>query len=355
MMYRLLYDSLLPDVTQAFPSSFQCLPYQDNLELEALLQEDDILLCRSTLTLPTVSMHHHKPQIVATASSGSDNLDKKALANLGIDYCDALGCNKESVADYALSCLAILKDALGKLPSPIGIFGVGAVGETVARRFAALGIELVLFDPPKASHDRHFQSANETDLLTCPVIFLHANLHYEASHGTYHWFNAKRLGLLSDGAVLVNLARGALVDEQALLAETPRLAFISDVFENEPNISATMVEKALLCTPHIAGHALEGKREAIRILSQKIHAKLGLPAPKFLPFQTVAFNSSKPHRHWEDWCLEAYDPRVESSILKACKPENLADTFVQLRKAHQFRHNFSCLAGFTELQNAMSQ
>lgn len=349
MTYRLLYDALLPDIQEAFPCTFERIPYQTPEVLGTLLQQGDILLCRSTLKVPNLQMHKRTPRLVATASSGSDNFDKIALKKLGIPFFDARGCNAESVADFALCCLAILREMTGALPSPVGIFGVGTVGQTVAKRFAALGIELILFDPPRALQDKRFQSASEAALLQCPLIFLHADLHQQAPYASYHWFNRERLAALPDDAILVNLARGALVDEIALLAEVPRIAFISDVFEHEPNIASDMVAKALFCTPHIAGHSLEGKRQAVRILSQKIHAELALPMPSFAPFAKVQAAAILDESTWQERCLAIYDPRVESTKLKAASAEHLTETFLSLRKAHDFRHNFSCVEDFLEV------
>lgn len=346
MSYRVLYDALLPDVLEAFPEPFACIPYENPEALAQLLQQDDIVLCRSTLKAPTTSMQICKPRIIATASSGSDNFDKTALKSLGISFLDARGCNRESVADYALCCLAIIKQARGTLASPIGIVGLGAVGETVAKRLAALGLDLVLFDPPRALYDVNFKSDSEAALLKCPIIFLHANLHREPPFETYHWFHRERLAALSDGSIVINLARGALVDEAALLAETSRIGFISDVFEHEPHISYDMVAKSLFCTPHIAGHSLEGKREAIRILSQKIHTTLKLTPPSFQAFPKVKATPAGSKVDGLDDYLSLYDPRLESAKLKAASPENLTETFLNLRKAHNFRHNFSCIAGF---------
>nr|WP_280642008.1 hypothetical protein [Legionella israelensis] len=141
----------------------------------------------------------------------------------------------------------------------------------------------------------------------------------------------------------MNASRGGIVNEPALLAAKETFVYCTDVYRNEPDINPEIIEYATLCTPHIAGHSIEAKYEAVFCISRFFHRMLGLPPPDDkMPFKKQAeFLPSESA--WQDTILSIYNPLNETLELK--KSSHLKETFLQLRKAHDFRHDFKVYAG----------
>ena len=315
---KILADASLPGLIQAFPAPFVLTTYADETELRQRLTNQDILLCRSTLKVNTDLLNHSQLKIVATASSGTDHVDKRALHERGIGLLDAKGSNAPAVADYISPCLHWLKDKQLNRPDKVAIIGVGAVGQQVEKLFATLGLQPLLYDPPRALQDQAFQSASLDEVKRCSLICIHAELHDNQPFPSRHLVNAAFLQDLNPGTVLINAARGGIVDETALLSCDNKLVYCTDVYQNEPNINPAIVQFASLCTPHIAGHSQEGKFEAVNLLSRKLHDLLGLDHPDFaLP------DRSKSARY----SLEDDTQALKSAI-------NIRETFLSLRRQH---------------------
>jgi phosphoglycerate dehydrogenase-like enzyme len=140
----------------------------------------------------------------------------------------------------------------------VGFVGLGSVGEELLNLLAPFGVEVSIYDPyvnedQIASHDiAEFTSLEET-LRSSDIVSIHA----AKTRETLGMLDTKRLGQLSDGALLVNAARGAIVEQQALIEElqTGRIAAALDVFEPEPlpeDSALRTLDNALL-VPHRAG------------------------------------------------------------------------------------------------------
>ena len=144
----------------------------------------------------------------------------------------------------------------------IGVIGVGNVGRKVAAAAEALGMRVLLNDPPRAERegDAAFtpleQLLKESDIVTC-----HTPLTREGAYPTYHLASDDFFGQMKDGAVFINSSRGAVADSVALKkASAQKLsAFILDTWENEPAIDLELLRDAYLGTPHIAGYSSDGK------------------------------------------------------------------------------------------------
>jgi glyoxylate reductase len=145
--------------------------------------------------------------------------------------------------------------------STLGIVGLGRIGRAVARR--ARGFDLRVLYTQRRRTDSELGEFRELDelLAESDLVSLHAPLVPE----TEGMIDARRLRLLRDGAVLVNTARGEIVDEQALVAElvSGRISAGLDVFAHEPEVPAELLELPnVVLTPHI-GSATRQTREAM--------------------------------------------------------------------------------------------
>ena len=137
--------------------------------------------------------------------------------------------------------------------------------------------------------------------------------------------------------ILINSARGEIVDQQALLARRESLIYCTDVYYNEPHIERRVVDMATIATPHIAGHTVEGKQNCLTYLRRKIYQAYAMDCIEFQSKQTL--QCSLRTDTWQNTILSLYDPSKESAQLKAA--HHLSVTFQELRQAHQFRHDFA--------------
>ncbi|QRN05147.1 4-phosphoerythronate dehydrogenase [Legionella sp. MW5194] len=334
----ILADASLPDLQTVFPAPFCLSFYQHAEQIPSLLPGKAILLCRSTLKVDAALLSQHTLEYVATASSGTDHLDEAFLIGRGITLVDAKGCNAPAVADYVMASLAWL-ELNQPLPGRLaGIIGCGEVGLRVAQRLQALQWGVRQYDPPKAERDLTFRSCSLDELTACDLICVHANLHDAPPYPSRNSLNADFLSQLKPGTVIINASRGGIVNEADLLA-FPHLHYCTDVYLNEPAVNAALLSRALLCTPHIAGHSIEAKHRAVTLLSDKLHEYYGLkplhhplPARQSLPVP-AALDS------WPSLLLSLYDPVGETHAMKEAGDKQ--GVFLTLRKAHTFRHDFS--------------
>lgn len=342
---KILADASLPGLTEAFPSPFHLSLYHNPSELPQLLVGQNVLLCRASLKVNQELLAMNELTFVATASSGSDNLDKAYLKSQGINFFDAKGCNATSVADYVLSCLALLEQKQLIRGSKVGVIGLGHVGSILAPRLRTANFDVSFYDPLKALHESDFTSCELEELYQCDVLCVHAELQDTSPYPSVNLINKTFLDHLKPHCIIINASRGGIVNEQAIL-NSP-IKYCTDVYLNEPHINKEIIERALICTPHIAGHSLEAKFNAVTLISRKIHQILDLPLPEYL--QPIA-SSREIHNStsWQDLALSFYNPSQETKLLKEAL--DIEKAFLELRHAHNNRHDFSTY--FADINNS---
>ncbi len=225
-----------------------------------------------------------KLQLVGRLGVGLDNIDLEACAARNITVYPATGANDAAVAEYVV-CTAMMllrgayRDseavAAGAWPRErligceiagkrAGLIGFGGTARQAAARLAALGMHICAADPFLPVTHPAWQTAERLDLneifSTCDIISLHVPLLPQ----TRHLVNRETLAMMKPNAVLINAARGGVVDEAAL-ADSLRTRQIAgaalDVFEHEPlNAAHGALFRGidhLILTPHIAGVTAE--------------------------------------------------------------------------------------------------
>ena len=337
-MVKILADASLPNLNLLFQAPFKLTRYNNQAMLKKALPHHDILLCRSTLRVTPQLLENTQLSCIATASSGIDHIDSAYLKAHGIALFDAKGCNAEAVKDYIRSTLACLKQH-NKIPGmQAGVMGVGEVGTRVAQQLEQLGFNVVLYDPPKAAVNSNFTSSSFEAFMQCDVLCIHANLHKDAPYPTRHALDTTFFNHLKPNTVMINAARGGIVDEQALLNTNTPLIYCTDVYQNEPHINPAIINYATLCTPHIAGHSIEAKEDAVQHVSQAIHRHVNV-TPKTSPARAIPTFSTLSNATWYEHALALYNPADETHALKQARDKR--EAFLNLRKSHQHRHNFS--------------
>lgn len=336
---NILADASLPGLEQAFPKPFNLIRYYHADELAHLLVGQDILLCRSTLKVNRTLLENHSIRYVATASSGTDHLDRSWLNSQQIQIIDAKGSNARAVADYVVACIAFLEQHHFIQAHKAGVIGLGKVGIQVSARLQATGFQVVHYDPLKAMRESDtFQSCSLEDLYQADLICIHAELHDNPPFPSRHLINQNFLTQLKPGCIIINAARGGIVDESALLNESKPLIYCTDVFLNEPTIDKRIIDKAVLCTPHIAGHSMEAKYAAVTMVSTSLHQIANLPIPQFFTPQMIKTMHMEKNKSWYESVLTLYNPIEETLSLK--KAIDKKSAFIELRKQHQNRHDF---------------
>jgi (S)-sulfolactate dehydrogenase len=241
-------------------------------------------------------------RVVGRLGVGLDNIDVAACEARKIDVIPARGANALAVAEYVIGAAIVLlrgayfateavasgewpRGALGTgreiAGKTLGVVGFGSIGQMVATLGRALGMAVIGFDahiPASAAvwADQHTTPRRLDDLLRDADI---VSLHVPLTPATRRLIDAEKLALMRREAILVNTARGGVVDEAALAAalKSGRLAGAAlDVFESEPlqSGSALVGCPGLILTPHIAGVTRESNARVSTMIAEKVAAAL---------------------------------------------------------------------------------
>jgi (S)-sulfolactate dehydrogenase len=240
--------------------------------------------------------------VVGRLGVGLDNIDLLACRARGIEVFPATGANEDAVAEWVIGAIlhlvrgvfsATAEVLAGAWPRErliggelsgrrLGLVGFGGIARRVARLAAALNMRVGAVDPYVTAEDAAWSLADrygELDLLLAEADVL--SLHVPLDEGTRGLIDARRLALLPPGAVLVNAARGGILDEPALAAalRDGRLAGAAlDVFASEPLTAEAARVLAgcpnLLLTPHIAGRTVESEARVSYMTAENVRRAL---------------------------------------------------------------------------------
>ena len=273
-------------------------------ELIAAIGDYDALVVRSEtrVTAPVIAAGANL-KVVARAGIGVDNIDLDAATRAGIAVVNAPIGNTVAAAEHTVALMlalarnipqacASMKDGQWQRSAfmgievrgkALGIIGLGRVGSEVARRAAAFGMRLVAYDPFVAPD---FASRLGVTVMSLEELLPQADfitLHTPLTDGTARLISAPRLAMMKPGARLINVARGELIDEAALLdalENGPLAGAALDVFTNEPPGDLPLLRHPLLlATPHLGASTREAQREvAIEAAEQVLAVLAGRPA-----------------------------------------------------------------------------
>ncbi len=316
------------------------------------LKHADVLLVRSVSRVNAALLDGTPVRIVGTATAGTDHLDLSYLQERGIEVFDAAGCNARAVAEYVLAC-CLAAGVLQQRPATalsIGVIGYGNVGKQVAALFAALGMSCVINDPPLAAAGSTVAGATLEAALASDIVTVHVPLTDGGDHPTRGLLGAAELAAINDDALLINAARGGVVDERALLAwaQQRERAIALDCWVGEPSIAPELLRRVTLATPHIAGHTIEARERAASLLVDALAASVGdtEPAMRGEPEHTVIDTTNADDRlaGVRAAVLACCDPRVPTTHLRATlelDPAARAGAFDQLRRDAAGRREFT--------------
>jgi lactate dehydrogenase-like 2-hydroxyacid dehydrogenase len=232
-------------------------------------------------------------KVIATFSVGFDHIDVASAVARGIAVCNTPDVLSIATAETAL--LLILAAArragegerlirsgrwygwaptqllgVGVVGRRLGVFGMGRIGRELARLARGIGMTIHYRDvarlPPELESGAIFHDDDASFLASCDVLSLNA----PGGEGTHHWLNANRIASLPRGAVVVNAARGSLIDDAALIAalRSGQVGFAGlDVFEGEPRLNPGYLElQNVVLLPHLGSATVE-TRDAMGFLA----------------------------------------------------------------------------------------
>lgn len=249
--------------------------------LDAVAVRDaDVLLVRSVTRVDEALLAGSRVRFVGSATSGLDHVDRYWLTDAGIRFVHAPGCNAGAVVQYVLSTFCALRPTWRE--QVVGIIGCGAVGGRLYRLLRALGVRCLVRDPLLSAAAIPDLCDLDTVLDGADILCLHVPLTRDGDHPTFHLLDADRLARLRPGCLLINAARGAVVDNEALrvqLAAGAPLTAVLDVWEGEPRLDMGLWHRVAIGTPHIAGYSREGRENGTRAVHAGFCAWRGISPP----------------------------------------------------------------------------
>ncbi len=291
------------------------------------LIDADILLVRAVTRVDKDLLQGTRVQFVGSPVSGMDHIDTRWLDSQGIRWAEASGCNADAVVEYVVCVAAALQ-----LKKKVGVIGCGTIGARVVKTLTKLGFEVTQCDPIRAEQEEDFKSVGLSDLGDLDWITLHVPLTYD-NHPTFHMIEKNFLQRQKKGCVLINAARGSVIDQEDLKKYGEHLDWCLDVFENEPNIDLEILKKAVIATPHIAGYSVQSKIRGIEMIYEKAVAMHIIPKTDISPALYPRKKLPKADALMIFNPLE-YSNEVKKALLSREK------TFDELRKAFNNRYEF---------------
>jgi len=233
-------------------------------------------------------------ELIIRAGIGLDNIDLDAAKEKGIEVRNTPTATTISVAEHAFGLMlgAVRQHGRGNLSmkqhkwekkklkgselygKTLGILGSGRIGLAVAQRAIAFGMKVIVYDVIEVKTDLDVDQVSLDDLLEKSDVI---SLHLPLTNDTKHIISDEEFSKMKDGVVIVNAARGGVVDEKALLKalnEEKVRAAAMDVCEVEPPEEFDLIDHPnVLVTPHIGAACAEGQRraglEVVKILKEK--------------------------------------------------------------------------------------
>ena len=297
-----LDDAALADIPGTYSYVYDPALIERPDELASLLVDARALVVRSYIDVTAALLDTGpKLKVVGRIGVGLNNIDLEACAARGIAVVNAPGENAKSVGEYAVTAaLMLLRGAFqanaavlaGSWPrtemmglelcgKSYGVVGYGNTGRASADCALALGMSVLACDPYVPADDPAWRRVERADFATLMQSVDAVSLHVPLTDETRYMVDAAAMADMKPGSVLINAARGGVVDETALVAmlKSGHLAGAAlDVFENEP-FEASEAGKFegignLILTPHIAGVTHEANRRTSFTVIRNVLAAL---------------------------------------------------------------------------------
>lgn len=279
MVKILIADKMENEAIQKLKEVGEVLTPQNEDDLKSQLKDADVLIVRSaTKVTKELIEPAQNLKLVLRAGVGLDNVDQNACKEKNIIVRNTPGASTNAVAELAICMMIGICRKIGimheKLKGGVwakkegvgteiegktlGIIGLGRIGSSLAQKASALGMKIIYFDHQQKDTPYEFASSLEELLQTADIISLHAS----AQKGAPPLLGAAQFSKCKKGSYLINLARGTLIDEDALVEalNNGTLAGAAlDVYPSEPYNGSLLRLDNVLLTPHIGASTSEAQ------------------------------------------------------------------------------------------------
>ncbi|WP_409582776.1 4-phosphoerythronate dehydrogenase [Vibrio rotiferianus] len=324
------------------------------LTADDLVDVDALMIRSVTKVNAELISKANKLKFVGTATAGMDHVDQALLQEKGIFFTAAPGCNKVGVAEYVFSVMMVLAQQQGfsVFDKTVGIIGAGQVGSYLEKCLKGMGINVLINDPFKQEEgdSRSFTPLAEL-IERSDIITLHTPITKDGPYPTHHLIDEKVLNGFRSDQILINAARGPVVDNQALkqrLLKNDGFTAALDVFEFEPEVDMELLPLLAFATPHVAGYGLEGKARGTTMIFNSycefLNNELRAHASDLLP--TAPVPTMVLDRAWDEATLHnitqlIYDVRKDDALFR--REISKPGSFDLMRKNYWDRREYSAV------------
>jgi len=363
---KIVCSTNMPCVEQAFSTIGEPVVLSGREISAADVKDAEVLAIRSTTRVDAALLDGSAVRFVGTATIGTDHLDIPYLESRGIAWSYSPGCNALGVSEYIAAGLLYLaeRDGFALAGLTMGVIGVGNVGSRVVRKARALGMQVLMCDPPREAgiepdggidlEPGPFVS-RDTVLAEADVLTVHVPLTRSGEHATEQMCDSDFFAACKAGATFINAARGALVSSDALMAALesgPIQRAIMDTWEGEPVVREDLLRRVDIASPHIAGYSYDGKVRGTAMVYDAACRCLGIRPTWSMDTALRPDASAEPLRvgvqgslqaQLADVVSQAYGIMVDDAAMRAA--QNGDDTaraaaFDALRKHYPERREF---------------
>lgn len=253
------------------------------------VKDADALIVRTRTKVNENLLKGSSIKFVATATIGFDHIDRQYLKDNGIEWTSCPGCNSESVAQYMTAALIELSEkyAFSLKGKTLGIVGCGNVGSKVKLKAKALGMEVLVCDPPREKAEGSEEFTDLENLTTnSDFITLHVPLYRNGDLKTFHLADKDFFSKMKNSAFIFNTSRGEVInnsDLEAALKNGDIKGAVLDVWENEPDINLELLNEVDICSSHIAGYSADGKSNGTSMSIQAVSKFFNLGLNDWFP------------------------------------------------------------------------
>lgn len=343
MTMKIVADRNVPFLAGVFEPYAEVVYKQGNEIGPDDVKDADALITRTRTRCDAALLEGSSVKIIASATIGTDHIDREWCDARGIVVRNAPGCNAGGVMEYVFCALYAVaaRKAISLTDMTLGVIGAGHVGKRVESMARRLGFKLLVCDPPRAAAEGPFGFCSLDTLLASSDI---VTLHVPLDDSTRAMASTAFFKKMKPGAFFINASRGEIVDEAALLQAIPNLGpVIIDTWNNEPDINRELLEAVDIATPHIAGYSYQGKQNGTAAAVRAIAHYFGLtPLYEFFPMTDVPENEAvrldlKDKTQGEIASVLSYNyPIYTDDFLFRLDPS----AFERLRAEYRYRREF---------------
>jgi erythronate-4-phosphate dehydrogenase len=264
-MIKIVADNKIPFLT-GMPggvAELTCIPGREICREQII--DTDALIIRTRTKCNEKLLRGTGVKFIASATIGFDHIDIEYCNANGIGWTNAPGCNSGSVMQYIASALSWIVTCSGKefAELTLGIVGVGNVGSKIEKLGKALGMKVLLNDPPRQRSEGEHKFTELAGLLEqSDIVTMHVPLNFAGPDKSYHLADENFFRSMKKGSWFINTSRGEVMHSRRLADSLHKgllAGTVLDVWENEPDIDLELLSRAGISTPHIAGYSLDGK------------------------------------------------------------------------------------------------